>query len=342
MTDGHGDDLYRYGGRIRSNFSSNIYSHADHGNLMRHLSGYGEMLSRYPHPSAYDGEEAIACWAGLPAENVMMGNGATEIIYLTAQLHMGGKSLIVAPTFREYQDACRIHRHDIRFIAESEFEEVADFSGYDIVWLCNPNNPTGHCFDKDRLLHKIRNNADVLFVVDQAYADYCMEPVIECREGVACGNVLLLHSLTKRFAVPGLRIGYCLGAAEIISRLRDLKMPWTVNALAIEATRYLIAHEDDYSLDRDTLHSEIRRLAEMLTVEHVEVSPTSCNFILCRLEKGSSRALKEYMAEKEGILIRDASNFETLDDRYFRIAAQSAVENDEFIEAFRRWTEYMR
>ena len=174
MTDGHGDDLYRYGDKVRSNFSTNICSAVDHTALLEHLAGMGERIKSYPEPTPVSVESCLAGQLDIPAEAVMVTNGATETIYLIAQSRYGGRSQIVVPTFREYQDACRLFRHQIRFI--SGIDSVN--SGSDLVWLCNPNNPTGNVTERDRLVECIRSHPDVLFVIDQAYADYTELPVL--------------------------------------------------------------------------------------------------------------------------------------------------------------------
>lgn len=334
MTDGHGDDIYRYGKKIIHNFSSNIFTDINHSALMQHLAGCEWCVKRYPEPEPYTLERILASELGVEPENVIVTNGATEAIYLMAQRFRDEASDIIAPTFREYQDACALHSHDIRFI--ESISEVTAKRGK-LVWLCNPNNPTGRVIPAETIFRTSNSNPDKIFIIDQAYALYTSRRLLTAREATDAGNILLLSSLTKEFAVPGLRIGYATGASHIIGELKKSRMPWSVNALAIEAAIYLITHKNDYNTDPVALHREALRLSDGLRKIGIEVQPTDCNFILCRLSTGDAASMKEYLAEHHGILIRDASNFEGLTKRHFRIAAQTPERNDILISAISQW-----
>lgn len=333
MLEGHGDDSYRYDRPIRHNFSTNICSDFDHSALLAHLTGLQDGIKCYPEPTPTSVESLLGKEHEINPDCIIVTNGATEAIYLIAHLFGSCHSAIVSPTFREYQDACAIFNHTVTFI--SDIGSIPQ--GCRLVWLCNPNNPTGIVVDKHRLLECIRSHPGVTFVIDQAYSDYTRLPLISPTEAIGCGNVILLHSLTKRFAIPGLRIGYGIGAKDLLERLRRLRMPWSVNRFAIEAAKYLIARSGEYAIPTDTLHSEALRIGATLRKLGLEVSDTDCNFMLCRLPSGSVADLKAFLIEKYGILIRDASNFEGLDKTHFRIAVQSAAENDELTTAIKEW-----
>lgn len=344
MLHGHGDDLYLYGDKIRYNFSSNVYSDVDHSALMSHLAGMGNLLKSYPEPEARSLEAKIAAMVGVKPEEVLVTNGATEAIYLIAMSQHGSKTQIIAPAFREYQDACRIHGVDIEFIPKiSHISKEASS-----LWLCNPANPSGMVTQLNLIKDALNEFPDKLFVIDQAYAAYSVKPVLSHRDAVDAGNVILLSSLTKDFAVPGLRIGYAVANRVLLDRLRSMRMPWSVNALAIEAADFLLDHRSDYHIDAQFLHKEALRLAAGFQKLGITVSPTDCNFILCKLPslqgsefselsgnpnlppKGGLRGaalLKECLIDQHGILIRDASNFEGLTPFHFRVAAQSPIAN---------------
>lgn len=266
-------------------------------------------------------------------ENVLVTNGATEAIYLIAHTTQKKKSAIVAPTFREYQDGCRVFQHNIVFIS-SPTDIPNDC---DVVWICNPNNPTGKAYETEILSAIISANPEKLFVIDQAYADYSMKSTLTPDVISKHHNVLLLYSLTKRYAIPGLRIGYVIGQEKIINKLRDIRMPWSVNSIAIEAAHYLLCHSNDYLIDARGLHKEAIRISEAFTKMGISVTPTDCNFILATLPNRSAAELKKWLIDNYGILIRNASNFETLENRHFRIAAQSKEENNILISAIEKW-----
>lgn len=333
MIDGHGDDIYRYRGLVKHNFSTNIPTEVSQEKLMAHLAGRASLISSYPEPEPFELERAIARQEGVEPENLLVTNGATEAMYLIAAANAGKVSAITAPSFAEYADACRLHSHTVIHVG-SPFDSPRQA---DLIWICNPNNPTGEHYDVARLDRLIDSRPDSLHVIDAAYADYTLLPTHSAADVVSRPNILLLRSLTKRFAVPGLRIGYVTGHRETVDMLRARRMPWSVNALAIEAAGYLLDHQEDYPIDAEGLHREALFISHALSHEGLKVTPTSCNFILCELPGGTAASLKEYLVTHHGILIRDASNFTGLSERHFRVAAQNHDRNLLLIKAISEW-----
>ena len=327
MIEGHGDDSYKYSRPITANFSSNVYSRVDLSALKAHLCARIDGIGNYPEPEPYTLESCLARHHRLPAEAVCVTNGATEAIYLTAQTFRGTNTAIVQPTFSEYADACRMQGYRLP-------EEVR------MLWLCNPNNPTGTVVEKEYLATLISHNPQVCFVIDQSYEFFTLRPLFSAAEAAEFPNVLLLHSMTKRYAVPGLRLGYVTGAPHLLHRLRTNRMPWSVNQLAIEAGLHLLEHDVPNPLNVPAYLQETARLRDAL--EHLgsfEIWTTETHFMLVRLRFGKASALKEYLANEHGILIRDASNFEGLDEHFFRVATQTSEENDRLVEAIGQWLE---
>ncbi len=340
MIEGHGDDMYRYGSAPKTNFSSNIYSHADLSGLTSHLAGRLGVIGSYPEPEAYSLERAVARHCNIPPENVMVTSGATEAIYLTAQTFRGTEAAVLQPTFREYADACTIHGcHVTSFYtlpaADCDYRLPHNIR---MCWICNPNNPTGTVLDKEHVLNLIGNNSEVLFVFDQSYEDFTLRPLLSAAETLAFDNVLLLHSMTKRYCVPGIRLGFITGNDGLLSRLRSNRMPWSVNAVAIEAGLYLLEHGVDNIPPLESRLLEAQRLRSKLNaLGALEAWNTDTHFMLVQLRTGRASALKDYLMHNHGLLIRDASNFEGLDDRFFRIAAQDPDENDTLVQAVADW-----
>lgn len=212
--------------------------------------------------------------------------------------------------------------------------------GMTLIWLCNPNNPTGSVVPVDKLRAAIEDHPQTIFVIDQSYGFFTREPLLSAAEAVRYPNVIQLHSMTKRYAMPGLRLGYMTGSPTLLAHIRNFRMPWSVNALAIEAGLYLCAHPETAPIDLPALLAETRRLRERLnTLPGLTAEPTRTHFFLCRLARGSAAALKQWLAERHGILIRDASNFEGLDEGCFRIATQTPEENDLLVDAIRQYFE---
>ena len=349
MIEGHGDDVYKYSRPITANFSSNIYNKVDLSALKEHLCTCihgiaanvpADCLSSYPEPQPYTLEARLAAYHSLPADNVCVTNGATEGIYLIAQTFRETCTGVLQPTFSEYADACRIHGHRIVSLYQlpTEREKFLLPEEVCMLWLCNPNNPTGTVIKKEYLTKLVECNPQVCFVVDQSYEYFTLQPLFSAAEAAAYPNVLLLHSMTKRYAVPGLRLGYVTGAPNLLHRLRTHRMPWSVNRLAVEAGLFLLEHDVPNPLDVSAYLQETAYLRKALeALGGLEVWGTETHFMLVRLRMGKAAALKDYLAQEHGILIRDASNFDGLDEHFFRIATQTRRENDRLVKAIGQW-----
>lgn len=347
MIEGHGDDSYKYERPMVSNFSSNICCGADLSGLKEHLCRRMEVIASYPEPEPYTLERELAACHRVRPDEVCVTNGATEAIYLIAQTFRETNSAILQPTFNEYADACRMHGHRVT----SLFCLPAEAGGYRLpeevrmFWLCNPNNPTGTVASLTQLRELVVRNPEVCFVIDQSYESFTLRPLFSVNEAAALPNVLLLHSMTKRYAIPGLRLGYVTGNEGLLHRLRTNRMPWSVNQLAVEAGRFLLRNAFSGKIpfspsmpDLPSYLQETTRLRRSLqSLGALDVWESDTHFMLVCLRFGKASALKEYLAEEHGILIRDASNFQGLDGRFFRIATQSPEENDRLVGAIRSW-----
>lgn len=333
MIEGHGDDAYKYKA-IKINFSSNVYNHVDHSGLHQHLFQQMESIRTYPEPEPYSLEKVLAKRFHLSSEEVCVTNGATEAIYLIAQTFRNQISAILMPTFSEYADACRLHGHKV--VPIYNLNRLPDRGR--LIWLCNPNNPTGEVREKEVLTARIKQNPQRIFVMDQSYEFFTQKALLTAREAAEFPNVILLHSMTKRFAVPGLRLGYITACKELLHEIRTQRMPWSVNQLAIEAGHYLLS-SSQYDIDISLLLKEKERLAQsLLSIGGMEIWPSDTHYMLVQLRMGKAAALKEYLATEQGILIRDASNFEGLNEHFFRIATQTPEENDKLVESIKKWT----
>ena len=379
MLQGHGDDLYRFARPIRANFSSNVPGRVDLGALKAHLQAHLDLIGHYPEPEPYTLEAALAAKHAIDPAAVCATNGATEAIYLIAHAFARSHSTILQPTFSEYADACRLYHHLIipgarqnlfepsegalvrknlpLHQADAQIKESAAADGFlpsehfsasevktrscgALIWLCNPNNPTGSVVPVDKLRAAIEDHPQTIFVIDQSYGFFTREPLLSAAEAVRYPNVIQLHSMTKRYAMPGLRLGYMTGSPTLLAHIRNFRMPWSVNALAIEAGLYLCAHPETAPIDLPALLAETRRLRERLnTLPGLTAEPTQTHFFLCRLAAHRAADLKQWLADRHGLLIRDASNFEGLDAGAFRIATQTPEENELLVEAVRQYLE---
>lgn len=336
MIFGHGDDAYKYGDQVKMDFSSNLPAFADTTPLQNYLATRLNVIGRYPEPEAQRLEAMIAYKLGVQANSVMVTAGATEAIYLVAQLYQGWASIIPQPTFNEYADACRMHGHILSYYDNDDMELLPEKRLY---WLCNPNNPTGNVMLKTLMNHVIRDMRNYTFVVDQSYENFTQKEVLKPREMADCHNLIILHSLSKRYCMPGLRIGYITASPIIIDRLRLLRQPWTVNALAIEAGKYVLENHFSPVADMKAYLEEAVRLHDELNAtKGLMLMDSDTNFMLAYIEHGTAAQLKRWLLANYGILIRDASNFHGLDNRCFRVSAQTPRENNVLIAALREYT----
>ena len=341
MIEGHGDDTYRYAD-IKIDFSSNICVHGSHQALMTHLASHPELIGHYPEPEAWSLEAMIAERLKIKPEEVIVTNGATEAIYLIAQT-FGMHPVIPTPTFSEYEDACNMFNGQFCGSASAEPSSLelcralanspkAMVNGQ-CCWLCNPNNPTGEVYDQlyiDRMMAEFN-----LVVLDHSYEDYTDKHVMSARWGCQLPSSVQIHSMTKTYGVPGLRLGYITGHESLTRQIRRHMHPWSVSSLAIEAGKFLLQH-DELICKPDL--NEARRLQDLMQQSgDIIVTPSDTNFFLCKMLHYRAADLKEYLAQEHHILIRDASNFKGLTPNHFRVASQKREENDALVNAINQF-----
>lgn len=335
MIDGHGDDSYKFKKKIVSNFSSNIFPYADLSGLKAHLCECMNSISSYPEPEPYTLEKKLAKYLGISPENVLVTNGATEAIYLIAQTFKNTTSLIKGPTFSEYEDACRIHGHKVAYLTSAVESDVP--LDTKLVWFCNPDNPTGLVIDGDYFKMGASIKGSPYMVLDQSYEYFTQENILSAKDAVKFPRLMQIHSMTKRYGIPGLRLGYITASASLIKKIRACRMPWSVNQLAIEAGYYILSKGIPEKMTMAAYLEETKRFADKLASLEINVLPTSTHFMLVGLRKGYPGDLKKYLAEKHGVLIRDASNFKGLPENVFRVATQTPEENDKLVELIGKW-----
>ena len=321
-----------------TDFSANLNPLGPPAWLDSWLAAAMEGLGRYPDPHYGDARRTIAEHEGVTPEQVLLTNGGVEAIFLAAARHAGGRAAIVQPTFTEYARACRHYRLVIEEVALSgehfELDEVATvaaMSRCDVLFLCRPNNPTGTLVPQgqvEAMLASAQQHGCHL-VVDEAFVDFVtgderLTPLL-----ARYPNLTLLRSLTKLYAVPGLRLGYLLGNVESVSRLASLQMPWSVNHFAAELVAPLLADGDYLARTRDWLRAEQPRLQAGLAAAGLKVVPSRTNFFLLQPAAGpqATGALFEAWLQA-GILARHTHNFLGLDGVWLRLALRSRVDND--------------
>src|SRR5262249_28598137 len=277
-----------------------------------------------------------------PPEQVVVGNGANDLIYLVTRAARPRRVALAEPTYTEYLRATLAVGAEVtHWLAEGEDFRPGPFDpeGADLVWVCNPNNPTGRLWPPpDELSAWVRAHPRTLFAVDEAFLPLPCAAGPEARSmaGQVGGlpNLVVVRSLTKYYALPGLRLGYAVASPTWAARLRAQAVPWSVNALAQIGGLAALADEGYRARTAAWLQAEAVTLAGRIgrTSRRCRPVPSETSFVLIRLEGVTSAEAVGTLRER-GIVVRDASNFVGLGDRFVRVAARSAEDNGRLLAA---------
>lgn len=251
-----------------------------------------------------------------------------------ANHYRGKKSLIFTPSFSEYEDACSSANHSMTFMENTLYAQV-DYSDKDLVWFCNPNNPDAFIYDF-RVLHGIiASHPTCLFIIDEAYIEFARGVQSFIPELVNYENILVIRSMTKRYAIPALRLGYMVGSASLMKSIMEHLMPWRLNSLAIEAGKFVLSpdYRDDFDAESDLRQCHLLQM-ELDKIAGIEVIASQATFFLAKSPMQASE-LKKRLVNDYGLLIRDASNFRGLSNYDFRVAVQSPSDNIRLVEALK-------
>ena len=326
-------------------FSSNVSPAGIPSLVKKSLKKSIDDIMRYPDPDSSKVVLSLARYTGMDSSNILVGNGAIEIIYnfCLAFLSKNTRVLIPVPTFQEYEAATLLN--DCKVVFFKTMDLSCDFDQFvskiprdGCVFICNPNNPTGKLLKKDLLLNIVRAAKKVSATV---FVDECfIEMVPGSNESVIphvkrFSNLLVLRSLTKSFGLAGIRIGYAVGPAPVIKILRKIKVPWSVNGIAQNAA--CAALKDRKHLDRSNriIKKELNYLATKINgLDGFDCYESSTNFILIRT-RDSSTVLQKRLLEQR-VLVRDCKNFRGLDNHHIRIAVKSHAENLKLVKALVR------
>lgn len=345
----HGGDIYSSrnipGNRRLIDFSANINPLGLPESVREAIINGIDDFSSYPDPLYRELKKAIAAYENVPEDYIICGNGAADIIFRIAAAVKPGCTLLTAPTFSEYEEAVKIFGSSIQYhclqkekdfnLDETIFDRLTQ--GIDLMFLCNPNNPTGVLTEKKtvlRLAERCKAN-NTLLAVDECFIDFLENPgdysIVDHLKDFR--NVIVLKAFTKIFAMAGIRLGYGLCSDEaVIDRLYSAGQPWSVSVVAqkcgtaalkekeyVRRTRVLIAQNREY------LTGKLRALG-------LKVFDSKANYIMFRTEQKT--LLKDL--EQMGILIRPCGNYAGLDDSYYRIAVKSREDNEYLFECMKR------
>lgn len=309
-----------------------------------------DKVNYYPEPESECFKNSLARFHGLSNCNFLVGNGSIELIHLIPRALKSKVVLIPIPSFSEYEFAAKVSNAKCIFVKSAEKNNfkidvskvIRLIPKVDLVFLCNPNNPTGSALTRQEILSllKVCKKYKVGLMVDEVFIDFVLQgnKMGMTLESARNKNLLVLRSLTKFFVLPGLRIGYLVGHKDTIAKLSRHTYPWNVNTLAQVIAEKVIEDKKYINQTRSIILEEKEYLFDNLnTTRGIKVYPSDVNFFLCKLKnariKNVTELGKKLIAQR--ILIRNCRNFRGLNDRFFRIAVRKREKNIRLISALR-------
>ena len=323
----HGGQVYDTTGKLGDwiDFSANINPLGLSDKILQTLTENLRGVINYPDPNATELKRAISRRYDVSEKNLVLLNGAAEFFYLYLNATRPARVVIPVPSFSEYERAARAAGCDVKYFftqATENFSVDVDkikVTAADCVIIGRPNNPTGNLIELEKIL-RLAEIANV--IVDESFIDFLD---VESVRKFVSEKISLVQSLTKIFAIPGLRLGFALVEENLARRLNLSKDVWNVNFLAQKAGVAALSDEDFLRRTRAWLEVEKKFFVERLgNLRGVKVFSPTVNFVLFQHEQ-AKKILAELRREK--ILLRSCANFAGLDGSYLRSAIRSREEN---------------
>lgn len=324
-------------------FSANINPLGLPGGIRDALTGSLDQYMQYPDPQCRNLRAALGEYEGVPPEWIICGNGASDLISRIAWSLRPEEALLPAPTFAEYERAleaagCEVHRHILReengFLLDDSFPEAIREVG--VVFLCNPNNPTGALTDPELIVAAQQHcrATGATLVIDECFLDFAQdgEQYSMKRYLKEMDNLVILRAFTKIFAIPGLRLGYALSSNKRLLEAMEKAGPlWNVSVpaqlcgvAATKETGYLAETRRQLPVWREQLSQGLAALG-------CTVFPSAANYVFFHTRAGLVADLRP-----KGILLRDCANFSGLADGYYRAAVRTQRENAVLLDAIKQ------
>lgn len=321
-------------------FSANINPMGPPPGIWADLSRAGEFLPNYPDPDCPGLREAAALFYGCGPEQVLPGNGSTELLFAAVSALKPRRVVLPAPCYVDYAKAAQSAGIPVEWVAlypDNNFKLAMDhFDGLlrpgDMAIIGRPNNPTGHCPEKAFLAFLAAGHPETLFLIDEAFVDLTDHPRLSQDKHQ---NLLLLRSLTKNFAIPGLRLGLLCAASTWIDTIKTAMPPWSVGSLAQAVGSRLFEESAYLAVSRDRIRQEREFLVRHLSgIPGIRVFPGTANFLLMKLTspQWSGWRLSQVLMEHR-IAIRVCDDYEGLNGQFVRIAVKTHEDNLRLVAA---------
>lgn len=327
-------------------FSANINPLGPPKTLKNQWTSLYNTIQYYPDPKGRQLVKKIAEKENIKEGQILLGNGAAELISLIGRMLFGKKVLLIQPTFSEYEQVCKVNNCEVSYYIVNDTDWMlnmedleASLKGVHAVFLCNPNNPTGIYYKKKELLSLLqackRNNS--LLILDEAFYDFVKGYEDMVPELKHSPHLLILRSMTKMFSIPGIRLGYTIAAKEIIIKLASQQTHWSVNNIALHAGLFLLEEENFIT---DTLHyieTEKNKLRIFYEKLAFKMTDSHANFYLLKDPTlDDQKAFFQFLLE-EGIVARHTYNYPGLNGKWLRFAIKNEQENEHLQGVIKKW-----
>jgi L-threonine-O-3-phosphate decarboxylase len=340
------DITYHHGGNLREladsnnvdsrsiiDFSASINPLGPVPELKTILNNAIPDIIHYPDYGYKELITAISTFGGWDQSMIMPGNGASELLYAVPHLQQFKRALIAVPSYNDYTEAVKRAGIPVDYYycdESNNFQiDINVFSTlirpYDIIIIGRPNNPTCTVLTNGELQSLCDAHKDSFFVIDESFLEFTSHESIA---GNIPENVLMIRSMTKFYAIPGLRLGYVVGNPQHICKLKQFCIPWSINCIAAKVAIASLKNTSYQNSSRETMQRLIFSFFTKLSdLPGIHVYPTSCNFFLIKLPSPLTGDILHSKLIRKRIAIRQCSNFKGLDDTYIRIAIRSEQEN---------------
>lgn len=343
----HGGDIQSYKeqfGREPLDFSANTNPLGMSPKAKKAIIAALAKADAYPDPFCRDLRKALAQHEGVLAEEILCGNGAADLIYRLVQTVKPKTALLIAPTFAEYEVALQQAGCDVKthYLKEEDGFAVTQKllksiqPGVDMLFLCEPNNPTG-LVTKPVILHDIVmrcKQTGTVLVVDECFNEFLPMPEVHTLKQYRqqLPNLVIIKAFTKVYGMAGVRLGYLISSdEELLRRIAQNGQYWPVSSLAQAGGQAALKDEEYLQKARKIIFAESWRMAVELERMGFTVYPSTANFLFF---SSANKQLQQQLAAK-GILIRDCSNYKGLGQGYYRIAVRTTKQNDLLLKALK-------
>ena len=334
----HGGDIYR--NHVDLDFSVNVNPFGMPEEVKIALHGAVEEAVKYPDIMAERLKDGVSAMLSVPREYLLFGNGASELFMALIHGLKPKKTVIPVPSFYGYEYAAKAIEGELvyyplkeenSFLPSKDFFEVLS-EDINLLFLANPNNPTGTLIKKEALIELLSfcKKRGIWVVLDECFIEFCGKVDTMVSEIERFPNLILVRAFTKIFAIPGVRLGYLICSnLPLIEKIKRQLPEWNLSVFAHAAGCACIGQREWIAKTVEDIKRERRFLTEQLMQKGIQVFPSEANFLLVYSERP---LYKELLAH--GILIRDCENFRGLKRGYYRIAVRSRKENEVLLEAF--------